>query len=95
MTRKVGNAVARNQIKRLVREVFRQNRGALPVGFDTGFDTGFDMGFDMVWVAKQQAAGVTFSQVAADFGLLLQELAKPYEPGRKRRSGKRKPRGGA
>jgi len=90
VTRKVGNAVARNQIKRFVREVFRQNRGALPAGFDMGFD-----GFDMVWVAKQQAAGVTFSQVEADFGLLLQELAKPYEPGRKRRSGRRKPRGGA
>ena len=58
VTRKVGNAVVRGRIKRLVREVFRQNRERLPPGLD------------VVFVAKQQAAGVTFAEVLADFDAL-------------------------
>jgi ribonuclease P protein component len=86
VTRKVGNAVARNRIKRLVREVFRQHRQRLPAGLD------------MVWVAKQQAAGVGYAEVLADFEALIVELAKPAKP-RSRRSrrgrGRRGSRGGS
>lgn len=59
ITRKIGNAVTRNRIKRLVREVFRRNRSRLPSGLD------------LVWVAKQQAAQVEYAEVVADFEALI------------------------
>jgi ribonuclease P protein component len=71
VTRKIGNAVARNRIKRLVREVFRRNRSRLPEGLD------------LVWVAKQQAAKVEYADVVADFEALIgRALASKRRGGR-------------
>ena len=83
VTRKVGDAVRRNRIKRLVREVFRRNQAQLPAGLD------------VVWVAKQQAVGLEFVAVEQDFALLCRELARPVRPARSgdNRSGGKRPRG--
>lgn len=37
MTKKVGNAVERNRVKRVVREVFRTNRALFPPAHDVVF----------------------------------------------------------
>jgi ribonuclease P protein component len=69
VTKKVGNAVQRNWIKRRVREAFRRKQRA------------FAPGLSMVWIAKKQAKGVTFAEVQADFETLLSRRGLRREPG--------------
>ena len=76
VTKKVGNAVQRNWIKRRVREAFRRKQAR------------FAPGLHMVWIAKRQALGVSFEQVEADFeqllerrGIAVQHGDPPSEPG--------------
>ena len=64
VTRKVGQAVVRNRIKRLVREAFRRERHL------------FDDGYDMVFVAKRTAADTTYSNVVSDLHALARKLKR-------------------
>lgn len=75
VTRKVGKAVKRNRIKRLVREAFRREHHALPSGLD------------MVWVAKRDAVDTTFEAVVHDMRALAGRLRAP----RGRASGRPQP----
>jgi ribonuclease P protein component len=59
VTRKVGNAVVRNRIKRLVREAFRRNH------------VRFASGLDVVWVAKRGAKDLQFDGACEDLERLL------------------------
>lgn len=64
VTRKVGGAVVRNRIKRLVREAFRRER------------ENFQPGYDMVWVAKRGADTVCFDEVVEDMQGLARRLSQ-------------------
>ncbi len=60
---KVGNAVMRNRLKRLIREFYRENKGLfLPVDYNI--------------IAKQGAARLEFSEISQELGRALQRTTK-------------------
>jgi ribonuclease P protein component len=62
VTKKVGTAVERNRIKRVVREVFRRNRFLFPASHD------------VVFIAKRDAKGITYQTLLAELQRAARKL---------------------
>jgi ribonuclease P protein component len=58
VTKRLGKAIRRNRVKRLLREFFRRHKTQLPP-------------LDLVIMAKKGAGGLTYQQVQEELGQLL------------------------
>ncbi len=63
-SRKLGSAVVRNRVKRLVREAFRRHKLLFPSGLD------------VVFIAKKSAVGVEYEQVTRE----IEKLCRKHFP---------------
>ena len=72
-----GNAVARNRLKRRLREVFRQSQGRIPADFDYLFmiSPQWSKRVDGTAVSKKSVRQPAFEQVKASFSALVTAAA--------------------
>ncbi|MEG2338059.1 MAG: ribonuclease P protein component [Clostridium sp.] len=61
VSKKVGNSVVRNKVKRLIRECYRVNRGS------------YKTGFDFIFIARQKASTADYAKVESAMKHLMRK----------------------
>ena len=70
VTKKIGNAVTRNKIKRQLREIFRQS------SCHTKADR---LDLDLVFIARAKSKTASYEKLSGSFEFALGHLAKRYK----------------